>query len=63
MDIKAPRKELGLIGVENDIKEEPNGTYLPMESFRWKEVNLTNIPSYTDKIIAIYSYNMHMSTS
>lgn len=49
MDIQAPCRELGLIGVENDIKEEPNGTCLPMESFKWKEVNLTNTPSYTNK--------------
>jgi len=63
MDIQAPCRELGLIGVENDIKEEPNGTCLPMESFKWKEVNLTNTPSYTNRRIAIYSYNLHMSIS
>ena len=35
----------------------------PMESFRWKEVNLTNIPSYTNRRITIYSCNMHMHIS
>lgn len=35
----------------------------PTESFRWNEVNLTNIPGCTIRRITIYSCNMHMYIS